>query len=257
MVSPKIEAKGRTAGLLLRLCESIMHSGRVVMMDSGFCVLQALIELLLVGVYPSTVIKKRRYWPKNIDGEGIDQHFQTKEVGQCDSLSGTLSGKALSIFCMKEESYTMKLMAMYMALVEIDGSKTLRSLTAVNGEKFIKSFNYTEPFQNHFKLCHQVDDHNNSRHSPFSLDESWVTKDWKHQMFSIIISFVEVNARLSDGYFNDELPLPQVLFWKQLARELIEYSEKVVGTVRRRKQDVQEVEEVLCYEETAPQHAGT
>ena len=34
-------------------------------------------------------------------------------------------------------------------------------------------------------------------------------------------------------------------------------SEKVVGTVRRRKQDVQEVEEVLCYEETAPQHAGT
>ena len=68
---------------------------------------------------------------------------------------------------------------------------------------------------------------------------------------------VEVNARLSHGYFNDELPLPQVIFWKQLARELIEYSEKGVGTVRRRKQDVQEVEEVLCYEETAPLHAGT
>ena len=47
-------------------------------------------------------------------------------------------------------------------------------------------------------------------------------------MFSFIISLVEVNARLSHGYFNDELPLPQVLFQKQLARELIEYSEKVV-----------------------------
>ena len=32
-------------------------------------------------------------------------------------------------------------------------------------------------------------------------------------MFSFIISLVEVNARLSHGYFNDELPLPQVLFW--------------------------------------------
>ena len=114
-----------------------MHSGRVVIMDSGFCVLQALIELLHVGVYSSAVIKKRRYWPKYIDGEGIDQHFQTKEVGQCDSLPGTLSGKSFSIFCMKEENYTMKLMAMYGALVEIDGSKTLRSLTAVNGAKFI------------------------------------------------------------------------------------------------------------------------
>jgi hypothetical protein len=138
-------------------------------MDSGFCILQALIELQLVGVYSSAVIKKRRYWAKYIDGEGIDQHFQTKEVGQCDSLPETLSGKSFSIFCMKEEKYTMKLIATYGALVEIDESKTLRLLTAVNDEKFIKSFNYTEPFHDHLKFCHQVDDHNNSRHSPLSL----------------------------------------------------------------------------------------
>ena len=56
-------------------------------------------------------------------------------------------------------------------------------------------------------------------------------------MFSFIISLVEVNAKLSHGYFNDNLPLPQVFFWKQLARELIEYSEKVVGAVRGRKKD--------------------
>ena len=76
-------------------------------------------------------------------------------------------------------------------------------------------------------------------------------------VISFIISLVEVNARLSHGYFNDELPLPQVFLQKQLARELKEYSDKVVGTVRRRKQDVQEVEEVLCFEETAPLHAET
>jgi Transposase IS4 len=154
-----------------------MHSGRVVIMDSGYCVLQALIELLHVGVYSSTVIKKRRYWPKYIDGEVIDQHFQIKKVGQCDSLQETLSGKAFSIFCMKEENYTMKLMAMYVALVEIDGSKTLRLITAVNCEKFIKSCNYNEPFHNHFKFHHQVDYPNNSRHSPLSLEERWATRE--------------------------------------------------------------------------------
>jgi hypothetical protein len=73
-------------------------------MDSGFCVLQALTELLHVGVYSSAVIKKRRYWPKYIDGEGIDQHLQTEEVGQCDSLPGNLSDQAFSILCMKEEN---------------------------------------------------------------------------------------------------------------------------------------------------------
>ena len=116
----------------------------------------------------------------------------------------------------------MKLMATYGALVEIDESKTLRSLTAVNGEKFIKSFNYTEPFHNLFKFRHQVDDHNNSRHSPLSLEESGATKVRKHHVFSFIISLVEVNARLPQGYFNDEFPLPQVIFRKQLARELKE-----------------------------------
>ena len=77
---------------------------------------------------------------------------------------------------MKEENYTMKCTAAYGALVEIDGSKTLTSLTAVNGEKFIKLFNYTESFHNHFKFCHHVDDQNNSRHSPLSLEESWLQR---------------------------------------------------------------------------------
>jgi hypothetical protein len=37
---------GKTTGLLLRLTDSIAHSGKVVIMDSGFCVLKALINSL-------------------------------------------------------------------------------------------------------------------------------------------------------------------------------------------------------------------
>ena len=58
---------GKTSGLLLRLTESIHHSGRVgrvVIMDSGFCVFLALMKLASFCVYLSAVIKKRRYWPK-------------------------------------------------------------------------------------------------------------------------------------------------------------------------------------------------
>ena len=49
------------------------------------------------------VIKKRYYWPKYINGSNIGAHFDFKEVGQTDSLPGTLEGTEFKMFCMKEE----------------------------------------------------------------------------------------------------------------------------------------------------------
>ncbi len=42
--------------LVMRLNESIHHSGRVVIMDSGFCVLTGVVKLASVGVFASAVI---------------------------------------------------------------------------------------------------------------------------------------------------------------------------------------------------------
>jgi hypothetical protein len=63
------------------------------------------------------------------------------------------------------------------------------------------SFVYTEPFFNHFKFRHQVDDHNNARHSPISLEKSVNTKDWKIRVFTFFLAVVEVNARLAHSVF--------------------------------------------------------
>jgi hypothetical protein len=82
----------------MRLTESIHHSGRVVIMDSGFCVLKGLVQLASVGVYASAVIKTRRYWPKYIDGAAIDSHFDFKEISTTDSLPGTLDGTNFKVF---------------------------------------------------------------------------------------------------------------------------------------------------------------
>jgi Transposase IS4 len=71
---------GKITGLLLRLTEFIHHFGRVVIMDSGFCVLLALVKLASFSVFLSTVIKKRPYyWPKYINDSDIDAHFDFKE----------------------------------------------------------------------------------------------------------------------------------------------------------------------------------
>ena len=56
--------KDKTAGLLLRLCKGFFSTVKIVILDSGFCVLQvSIIKLKKMGVYACAMIKKQRYWP--------------------------------------------------------------------------------------------------------------------------------------------------------------------------------------------------
>ena len=70
----------KTIHLLLRLCKSLYGTGKIVILDSGFCVLQGIIKLRKLGVFAGALIKKRRYWPKHIPGDKINDHFKDKEV---------------------------------------------------------------------------------------------------------------------------------------------------------------------------------
>ena len=53
-----------TVNLLLQMCSTIFGSGRIVILDSGFCVLKGIVELAKNVVFTGAQIKKRRYWPK-------------------------------------------------------------------------------------------------------------------------------------------------------------------------------------------------
>ena len=92
----------KTSNLLLRLCSRIKSTGKVVILDSGFCVLEGIVALKKVGVYAGALIKKRRYWPKYVPGERIEEHFQTKDVDDTDSLHGKMNGIPYDIVCMKD-----------------------------------------------------------------------------------------------------------------------------------------------------------
>ena len=58
----KYHEYGNTGRLLLRLCIPLFMNGKVVILDSGFCVLLVVIALKKMGVLSSALIKKRRYW---------------------------------------------------------------------------------------------------------------------------------------------------------------------------------------------------
>ena len=71
--------------------------------------------LLEFGVYAAALIKKRKYWPKVIPGDAIDQYFADKDVTYVDMLEAINEegpeGKAFEIFYFKEPEYVMKVMA--------------------------------------------------------------------------------------------------------------------------------------------------
>lgn len=81
-----------TTKLLLFLCETIFYTGRVIVLDSGFCVLKSLIVLKQYGVFAAALIKKRRYWPFLVPGDKIEERMKDKPIGTVDAIRGVLDG---------------------------------------------------------------------------------------------------------------------------------------------------------------------
>ena len=113
MGKPEYESiGGPTVGLLLRLTKCIWGTGRIIVLDSGFCVLQAIIELAKFGIYAAALIKKRRYWPKYVKGEAIKKHFEDKNAGDVDPIAGELDNVPFCFHAMNKPDYAMMLMTM-------------------------------------------------------------------------------------------------------------------------------------------------
>ncbi|KAL7571289.1 hypothetical protein ACA910_008942 [Epithemia clementina (nom. ined.)] len=216
---PRFSNLGNTVGLMLRVLSPIFAKGLVVILDSGFCVLKGIVELKKRGVYASALIKKRRYWPKFIRGEEIKQHFNNKQVGDCDAWKGSMDEVKFHVYAMKEPDYVMSLMSTY-GTNQRKGKVTRREWIE-NRQKQQTSFQYPEVVGNHFLFRHSVDDHNNKRHSPISIEETWGTKWWPNRVFAFLLAVTEINVSLAATFFFGQLQLGQIAFRKKLARALI------------------------------------
>ena len=113
-------------------------------MDSGFCVSVGIIAMHNFDVYGQSLIKKRRYWPKNIPGDTINSYFSNKEIGSAKTFRQVFEGKPFLVHYHKDDRCVTKLMSTRGLINEIPTHKTYRRVT---GEW--KTFNYTEPIYRH------------------------------------------------------------------------------------------------------------
>ena len=104
---------GKTVGLLLRLKKPLWHTAKLVILDSGLCVLKGIVNFQKKGVFASALIKNCRYWPRFIKGDDVKEHLAYFEVGAVDAWPGHLDGVKFYVSCMKEPEYAMSLMTTY------------------------------------------------------------------------------------------------------------------------------------------------
>lgn len=216
--------KAPTVGTILRCTKPLWHTGKVVIMDSGFCVLDGLKALYSKGVFSSAQIKKRRYWPKNVPGDAIVNHFdQTKDMTDVDELPGMLGDCQFHIVAMKEPNYVSMMMTTFGMMEEVENHKTRREWKEPgSGLTRSKTFNYQENFSLYFHNRHQIDDHNNRRQSPISIEKTWGTKEWQHHVFAFILAVTEVNVLRWKECVDDEyLGMPQLKLRRKLVFMMI------------------------------------
>ena len=77
----QFENESKTVKLVLEMTEPIHGTGKIVTMDSGFCVSAGILALHEKGVYGQALIEKRGwYWLRGVTGDEIN-HFEGKQIG--------------------------------------------------------------------------------------------------------------------------------------------------------------------------------
>ena len=214
-------SKGRpftaTSTLMCEMTKPIHGTGKVVSMDSGFCVSAGILHLHDLGVYGQALIKKRKYWPKGVPGDDIDVHFAEKRLGYCESLKQDMEGIPFYVHCCKDSKYVTKMMSTHGLLTTVPDHITYRQKPDGTWE----SFNYAEFLSNHNRSKHWVDDVNNRRHDPIGLEEVWHTKWWPTRQFTFICSVAESNAVHCKARALKAPTTPQLEFRRNLAKQML------------------------------------
>ena len=226
-----VGGKSPTVGLMLRMHKAIARQGKACTMDSGFCVSSGIVQLeAKLGVYAQALIKKRgKHWPKGIPGNQIDEYFDGKPIGHCETLKVEWEGKNLYIHCMKEEKYVTKFMSTFGTLDEVTAKKARR--TPKNAPPV--EFYYPEPVAWHNQSKHWVDDHNQRRQAPIDLADCWKTQWWPHRQFAFFLAISETNAANSRARAKGDLAEPQLQFRKALAFCMLENTLNDAGVIVR------------------------
>ena len=91
----------RPGACFLNYVSPLFMTGKVVILDSGFCALISVLALKKMGAFSAALIHKRRYRPRYVKGEEIEAHFEDAPVGDRQRLPCKINGAEFDLICLK------------------------------------------------------------------------------------------------------------------------------------------------------------
>lgn len=177
--------------------QCIHHTAKYIVLDSGLCVLAALVALKRISVFAGALIKKHHYWMSLVPGHTINNQCDEQEVGSVAAVQGDLDVVRYNIWAMKDAGYMTESMGTASRLFYTNDHLHSRML---DGGQTVQ-FKYTEPYNLHFKYLHLIDDHNNKRHAVSLIEGSLDTQRWAMLVFQFMLAVSEVNLYLANKAF--------------------------------------------------------
>ena len=115
-------------------------------------------------------------------------------------------------------------MLTYSSLTQVD-DHPISLKFKVLGAPPTNQFFYGEPFLNHYRYHHEIDDHNKFRNSPIFIEDTWGTKHWSDCVHSFLVTVAEVNTRKAVNHWQkDGVSIPRLSFCCKLVFELIHHT---------------------------------
>ena len=93
---------------MCEMTEPIHGTGKIVSMDSGFCVTVGILHLHTHDVVGQSLTKKRRYCPKWVPGKLIDNHFEGKPLGSTETCHQVINGVTFNVHCTRDDRFVTK-----------------------------------------------------------------------------------------------------------------------------------------------------
>ena len=131
-------------GFMTVPCKPHPFGNKYHLIADGDDVTQGVLALDKLGVKAQFLVKKRKYWPKLVPGDYIDDYMEDKPLGYSESFVQVIDGTPFYIHCTRDSTFITKIMSTHGILDEIQEHVTW---WLVDGTW--KSFHYTEPLSRH------------------------------------------------------------------------------------------------------------
>jgi hypothetical protein len=241
------------------MTELLWGKGDVVVTDSKFCSLHGIYELLKKGVCIISAVKKKRYWPRNVCGEELEQKAKQMPVGTHICRPGQIisSDKTVQhpfyVLALRDTAHIGKFVAT--CGTDLPSECVRRRVIAADGMQV--EFVLPQVLRDFYSARHAVDDNNHLRQGISSIEAKMSVHSWPLRQLLAFFSISEVNALCAHNFIvhRDRQNKTQLInFRRQLAQQLIEYCDPAAAVPMDAEPSVPAVHSPP---RQSPRHLGT